>query len=91
MRPFLHDLASLYHQDPRSLPDRAQPMSDHERRAVLHQIVQTLLDHRLALGIEIARRLVQDQDAWIREHRTGYRHALSLSAAQLHAALADHR
>ena len=49
------------------------------------------LDQLLALGVEVARRLVEDQDLRRREDRARDRQPLLLAARQLHAALADER
>ena len=42
-------------------------------------------------GVDGAQRIVEDQDAWVRDERHGERHALLLTARKLHAALADDR
>ena len=65
--------------------------SNHDRGAALHQPLHRLLDQRLRFRIEARRRLVQDQDRRVRQERPRQRHALSLAAGQLHAALADQR
>ena len=44
-----------------------EPVRDHERRAPLHQLVQPRLDHRLRLGVERAGRLVENQNARLRQ------------------------
>ena len=41
--------------------DRRQPVRDHERRAPAQQLVHVLLDRALGLGVERARRLVEQQ------------------------------
>ncbi len=41
---------------------RGQPVRDDQDRVVLHHPVEGLLDHLLALAIQCARRLVQQQD-----------------------------
>ncbi len=52
---------------------------------------EAVLDEPLALGVEVARRLVQDQDPRIGEQGPGDRDPLPLPAAELDAPLADHR
>ena len=49
------------------------------------------LDELLALGVEIARRFVEDQDLRRGENRAGDREPLLLAAGELDAALADER
>ena len=47
------------------------------------------LQDRFALVVERTRRLVEDQDARVREQRAGDRHALALPARKARALLAD--
>ena len=54
-----------------------------------HQAVEALLDRRLDLAVEGARRLVEDQDRGVLEQDPGDRDPLALAAGQLHAAFAD--
>jgi len=44
-------------------------MRDDQHGASPHQLGQRLLDHELALGVEIRRRLVEDQDRGIFQKR----------------------
>ena len=53
--------------------------------------LHVLLDDALALVVERARRLVEDQDARIGDQRAGDRDALALAAREAAAALADDR
>ena len=64
-------------------------MRNHERRAAREQRGHRPLDQLLALRVEIARRLVEDQDLRRREDRARDREPLLLPARELHAALAD--
>ncbi len=66
-------------------------MRDDQHGAPLHEVAQRLLDHELALGIEVRRRLVEDQDRRILEEGAGDGQALALAAAEPHAALAHQR
>ena len=68
-----------------------QPMRDHDRRPARHQRPERVLNERLALGVERARGLVEDQDRRVLQDRARDRDALALSAGELDAALADER
>ena len=57
----------------------------------LHELAQRLLDHELALGVEVGGGLVEDQDGRILEERARDGEALALAAAEPHAALAHQR
>src|SRR4029077_12862327 len=70
---------------------RRQTVRDDEGRPALSQRSQSVLNQRFALAVEARRRLVQDQDAWVRQDGARDRDALALPARQAHAALADHR
>ena len=59
------------------------------RRPVAHRRLEGRLDHALALGVEGARRLVEEQQRRVLEDGAGDRDALPLSARQAHAALAQ--
>ena len=69
---------------------RRQPMRDHERGAAFHDLVERALHQRLALGIEGAGRLVEQQDRRVAQHRAGDRNSLPLPGRERHAALAEH-
>ena len=47
------------------------------------------MNELLALGVEVARGLVEDQDARVGEDRAGDAESLPLAAGELEAALAD--
>ena len=66
-------------------------MGDDQDRAALGDLFHVLLDDALALVVERARRLVEDQDARIGDERAGNGDALALAARQGRAALADDR
>ncbi len=66
-------------QDLIRLPDRRQPMGDHERGAAPKQRRQCLLDESLGLGIQVRGRLVKDQDRGILEQRPRDGQALLLT------------
>ena len=62
---------------------------DHDGPAV-RDLAHVLLDDALALVVERAGRLVEDQDARIADQGAGDGDALALPARQAAAALADH-
>ena len=83
------DAAAFHHGDPVRVPDGREPMRDDQHGAPGHQPLERELDHALALGVERARRLVQQQDRTIGEDRARDREPLPLPAGQAHAALAE--
>ena len=70
---------------------RRQPVRDDQHGAVARDAPHVLLDHPLALIVERARRLVEDEDARVAHQRTGDGDALALAARQARAALANDR
>ena len=68
-----------------------QPMRDDEHRSAVGDLRHVLLDDALALVVERARRLVENQDARIGDQGAGDGDALALPAGQAAAALADDR
>ena len=64
-------------------PHGREPVRDDEHRAPLGDLAHVLLDDALALVIERARRLVEDQDARIGDQRARDGDALALAARQL--------
>src|SRR4051794_27069405 len=71
--------------------DRGQAVGDDERRPALAERLEAVLDHRLALAVEARGRLVEDEDARVREDRSRDGNPLALPARKLDAALADDR
>ena len=69
MRALLHDPAVLHHEDRVRVPDRREPVRDHEARPPAHQARHRALDQELGPGVDRARRLVQDEDGRIAEER----------------------
>jgi hypothetical protein len=90
VRALLDDPAAVEDDEPVHAGDRAQPVRHHERGPALHEPPQRLLDEDLALGVQRAGRLVEQQDRRVAQDRPGEGDPLALSAGQLHAALADH-
>ena len=69
--------------------DGGEPVSDHEGRSPLHQLVQSGLNHGLGLGVEGTGGLVENQDAGLCQQRASDRETLPLAAGELYATLAD--
>src|SRR5207237_7211376 len=65
------------------------PVGDRNRRASLREAVERLLDEPLRLGVERARRLVEDEDRRVAQDRPRDRDPLLLAAGEAVAALAD--
>ncbi len=72
-----HQLALIHHRDTVGVLYRGQAMGDHQGGAALHQARQGLLDQVLALGVEGAGGLVQQQDRRIHQQCPGNRQALT--------------
>ena len=83
------DAAALHHRDPVGVAHRREPMRDDQHGAPGHQPLERELHHALALGVERARRLVEQQDRAVGEDRARDREPLPLPAGQPHAALAE--
>src|SRR6266702_3496438 len=66
----LHDPSLLNYQNLVSAPNGRKPVSDHERRSPLHQLVQPRLNHRLRFGVERARGLVENQNSRLCQQST---------------------
>ena len=78
-------------QDRVGVADRGQPVGDDERRPVLHDAGQGLLDQPLGLGIEGRGRFVQDEDRRVLEQGPGEGQPLPLADREEGAPLADRR
>src|SRR3989475_427493 len=87
----LRDAPVVDDDDPVGVPHGRQPVRDHEHGPTAHELGQRLLDHELALRVEVRGRLVEDQDRRILEERAGDRDPLALAAGEAHAPLADER
>src|SRR6185312_1732173 len=85
----LHALTFVEHQNPIGVTERREPMGDDEDGAPATDAAQVLLDDALRLIVEGARRLIQDQNAWVRHQRPRDGDALALTAGQGRAALSD--
>ena len=73
------------HEQPLAVADRAQAVSDHDRRSAFHGAVEGLLHDLLALLVEGAGGLVEDQDLRVLDQGAGYGDALLLAAGELGA------
>src|SRR5258705_12187026 len=91
VRSVLDDAATLDGDDSICAANRREAVSDHEYGAALAYLLHVVLDDPLALIIERARRLVEDQDARVGDERARDCDALTLTARQAAAALADQR
>ena len=80
MASLLDDLSAFHRDDPVARPHGGEPVRDHDDGAALHDLPHIVLDDALALVIERARRLVEDQDARIGGERARDRDPLTLPA-----------
>ena len=69
VRATLDDLAVIHNYDQIAHGDRAQAMGDDEARSPGQQPPDGFLDQLLRMRVDVARRLVQDQDARIGHQR----------------------
>ena len=91
VRPLLHDPALVQDVDQVRVLDRAQPVGDQHHRLARQGGLQALLDRPLGGGVEVAGRLVEDQDLRPPQQRPGDRQPLPLAAREVGPALADDR
>src|SRR5690606_30499378 len=83
VRPGLDDATVVEDEDPVRALDRRQTVRDDERRATTAERTQAVADERLALAVEAGRRLVEQQDARVRENGARDAYALPLTTRQL--------
>lgn len=69
---------------------RAEPVRDHQTSPSVQYPVQCFTDGRLGLGVQVRRRLVQDDDRRRLQQKPGDRKTLLLPAGQPVPAVADH-
>src|SRR5499426_1864144 len=91
MGAVLDQAAALERDDAIRRPHGRKPVRDDENRPPLRDLFHVLLNDTLALIVEGARRLVEDQNARVGNERAGNRDALALAARAGRAALADDR
>jgi hypothetical protein len=89
MGAVLDQAAALERDDAIRRPHGREPVRDDEDGARLGDLHHVLLNDALALVVEGAGRLVEDQDARIGDERAGNGDALALAARERRAALAD--
>ncbi len=82
MRAGLDDSPRVDHDDAIGLLHGAEPMGDDERRATSREPLERGANVVGGLGIERARRLVEDEDGRVLEDRARDRDALPLAARQ---------
>ena len=89
VRALVDDAALVDDEDAVGVADRREAMRDHEGRAALHEPREGVLHGGLALGVESARGLVEEQDRRVLEQGSRDGDPLALPAGQLDAPLAD--
>src|SRR5439155_5512518 len=77
--------------NPVGLVDRAGSMAGQHRGAVLHETVERRDDGGLAVGLDAAGRLIEQEDRRVSQEGAGDADALFLTAGEADAALADLR
>src|SRR5262249_39387710 len=87
LRSAFDNAAGFHGHDEVGMGDGREAVGDDEAGSPLEQVLHGLLDELLALGVEIAGRLVEDQDLRCRQDGAGDGQALALSARELDAAL----
>src|SRR6267143_957488 len=88
VRSLLGDAAGLEHDQAVHARERGQAVSDRDHRFAFHQTEELLLDGELDLAVERRGRFVEHEDGRVLQDDARQRHALSLSAGELDAALA---
>ena len=79
VRATFHDHAFVKDEDHVGLSDGREAVSDDERGAAFHELLEGFRDELLGLGIESAGRLVQYEDSRIPKHGASYSHSLFLT------------
>ena len=82
VRAVLDQAAAIERDDAVGAAHGGEPVGDDEHRAALGDLLHVLLDDALALIVERAGRLVEDQDARIGDQRARDGDALALAARQ---------
>src|SRR2546423_193742 len=91
VRPALHQPSVGEDDDQVRVPHGREAVRDHEHGTVRHEAVDRLLHQALGLGVESARRLVEDQERRVAQQGPGDRDALALPAGEPRAPLAQQR
>src|SRR5204862_2802737 len=88
VRALLHDAPSVEDEDPVRALDGREAVRDHDRRPATHESIECLLHQELALVVERARCLVEQEDPRVAQDRSRDRDALALAPRKAHAPLA---
>ena len=91
MRADVDALARLHHHDPVGQIQRRQAVGDDDRRPAAGELLQHLMNKLLAFQVDLAGRLVENQDGRVAEDCPGQGDPLPLAAREPIAELADHR
>lgn len=91
MRTDFRDSPGFDDSDPVRMGDRAQAVSDHKTRSILHQLGQASQDESFAFRVEVTGRFVQNQDLRVGQHSSRDRHSLALSTAETHSPFTNQR
>ena len=89
MGALLHDPATVHHHDPVRLAHGGEPVRDDQRGPPAHHVAERFLHQPLALRVERAGRLVEQEDRRIAQDRASDRESLLLPAGQARAVLAQ--
>lgn len=88
-RSAFYDAAVVNNNDLVRLAERGEAVSDHNGRSAAYQMLDSLLNEVLGLGVNGCRCLVENEDARIFEDRACDRKSLALSARKTDTALAE--
>ena len=89
MRTAFDDLALVHHNDAVRMPHRAQTVGDDEDGSPLTDLRHVALHDGLALVVQRAGGLVEDQDARLGDERPGDCDSLALAAREAAALFTD--
>ena len=84
----LHDLAVAEHDDVVRVLDRGKPVGDHQHRADVFDLLQRVLDQKLGLGVDVGRRLVENDHRGLVQDGPCKAQKLALAGREIVAALA---
>ena len=84
----VQDASCFHDHDPVGFQDGAEPVSDGQRRTLMPEVAQRLVDLRLAVGIDLAGCFVKDQQRRFSQDRARNGDALRLPPREAGASLA---
>ena len=90
MRAALHNPSLRDDDNLPCVPHGVEPMRDHDDRLAFRQRFHRLLQTVFVLGIDIRRRLVEDDDRRVLQDGTRNGNALALTARKARATVSDH-